>query len=905
MRSPLTELNNANEAIERSIDSLDMIGRGAVSQDVVSKLRHLVEAVAMLTVNGPAPFPGDYYRAVNPALKKLKNGRGTRFIPDFHDLLQKVVSHYVPDEDSSERLLLKYVEFLTLLKKHASDELNVSILANMDKIPVDEDPGLAEYHAAIAVAVDDFMLAYLPECGKERYYVRSAKPFYVNDGVYYETTLIPAFDLSSKFDHVLVFSSFRIPTSCAVRVDAKQTSIYGLGSRLPVTIVVGYETSVRPCELNAILKILGRRDLAKISGKYRSYKSLMAYMSANGATLLEVVQLPDDDYGAACNFIEKTGAECAVHALLDASRKALRVGASGSNVLKYLLAKPRNRVLKAQLGRAPNSKLGGLWLQNGCIPFDEQPYCTSLLQHEVAVEDLFSCIDPAAYKDNLLARRVSKIAADTGTLYVPDSEFGAFSDVDGLIESYNRSLFWGHSARRIAHEMGHLFMEGDEADACLILRSLLDLSGSGLGGYAAMADAWLDGNPAAVDDPAKKEALRVMFDETKVAFVYGSAGTGKTTMVNILCDCMDDVSKIAIATTNPAVDNLKRKIRDRDCECMTIAKYLNHGDRCGLLIIDECSTVSNRDMKEIVGRGTYDVLLLVGDERQIESINLGNWFSLARKFLPGKCVHEFLTPWRAANKDLSTLWTEVREMREGVAEVLAACGMTSRLDETVLVHACDDEIVLCLNYDGLYGINNMNKLLQTGNANRAVNWNLHTYKVGDPVLFNESNRFHPLLYNNLKGRIEAIDDSEPDSITFTVAVEKPMTVLSVRSYQGLKFVGSFGGKTSLSFTVLAASDEDDGELRDECVVPFQVAYAVSIHKAQGLEYSSVKLIVTKDVESRITHNIFYTAITRARERLCIYWSPEIQKKVLSSFSLANCNRDALLLSNRCGLALNP
>ena len=49
------------------------------------------------------------------------------------------------------------------------------------------------------------------------------------------------------------------------------------------------------------------------------------------------------------------------------------------------------------------------------------------------------------------------------------------------------------------------------------------------------------------------------------------------------------------------------------------------------------------------------------------------------------------------------------------------------------------------------------------------------------------------------------------------------------------------------------------------IVPFQVAYAVSIHKAQGLEYKSVKIVITNDVEELITHNIFYTAITRAKE----------------------------------------
>ena len=52
----------------------------------------------------------------------------------------------------------------------------------------------------------------------------------------------------------------------------------------------------------------------------------------------------------------------------------------------------------------------------------------------------------------------------------------------------------------------------------------------------------------------------------------------------------------------------------------------------------------------------------------------------------------------------------------------------------------DDEIVLCLNYDGLYGINNMNKILQSGNKNEAVVWNYHTYKVGDPIFVQGSVR---------------------------------------------------------------------------------------------------------------------------------------------------------------------
>ena len=77
----------------------------------------------------------------------------------------------------------------------------------------------------------------------------------------------------------------------------------------------------------------------------------------------------------------------------------------------------------------------------------------------------------------------------------------------------------------------------------------------------------------------------------------------------------------------------------------------------------------------------------------------------------------------------------------------------------------------------------------------------------------------------------------------------------------------------------ASSDDDDDAL--DATVPFQVAYAVSIHRAQGLEYDSVKVVVTHDNEDDVSHSIFYTAITRARDQLKIFWTPESQQKVLS------------------------
>ena len=96
-----------------------------------------------------------------------------------------------------------------------------------------------------------------------------------------------------------------------------------------------------------------------------------------------------------------------------------------------------------------------------------------------------------------------------------------------------------------------------------------------------------------------------------------------------------------------------------------------------------------------------------------------------------------------------------------------------------------------------------------------------------------------------------------------------------------------------------ASDEDDDSLNT--TVPFQVAYAVSIHKAQGLEYDSVKIVITDANEDDITHSIFYTAVTRAREHLKIFWTPETQQGVLKRLCHSANRKDVALLASRNSL----
>ena len=369
-------------------------------------------------------------------------------------------------------------------------------------------------------------------------------------------------------------------------------------------------------------------------------------------------------------------------------------------------------------------------------------------------------------------------------------------------------------------------------------------------------------------------------------------------MVNHIAHYFNEKKKLFLAQTNPAIDNLKRKVSAQNSTFRTISSQILRSasdPEYDLLIIDECSTVSNADLIKVLEKVSFKLLVLVGDVYQIEAIRFGNWFGVIRSFIPSTSVFELTTPYRTSNTSLVDFWNKVRNIDDGIAEIMARNGYSTVLSEALFESHGRDEIILCLNYDGLYGINNINRFLQSGNPGAATTWRASTYKVGDPVLFHDSERFRPVIYNNLKGRIVGIE-SEHGWIRFDVELDRPISEFDVDGSE-LEWVEG----STVRFTVydFDASDDDDDSLNT--TVPFQVAYAVSIHKAQGLEYDSVKIVITNANEDDVTHSIFYTAVTRARERLQIFWTPETQQSVLQRFCRNINSKDVALIKIRRNL----
>ena len=306
-----------------------------------------------------------------------------------------------------------------------------------------------------------------------------------------------------------------------------------------------------------------------------------------------------------------------------------------------------------------------------------------------------------------------------------------------------------------------------------------------------------------------------------------------------------------------------------------------------IIFVDECSTIDNRIMRVFLDKVRRDALLVfAGDIYQIESIEFGNWFLYAKDIIntPGANV-ELLNTWRTKEPDLIGLWDEVRHCGGLMTEKLSMDGPFSEdIGENVFAGQENDEVVLCLNYDGKFGLNNMNSYFQSANTKgKAVVWQDWIYKVGDPILFNDTKRF-TILYNNLKGRIVDVEKVD-NCIWFTIDVAINITE-DICKREGIEWISAGDGYTRIKFEVQSFSDEDyekDASLRMMSIVPFQLAYAVSIHKAQGLEYDSVKVVIPRSNSERITHGIFYTAITRAKKKLKIYWSSETMEEIVSGF----------------------
>lgn len=880
-----TEISNCIEIV-----CLDSKCRDEVSRRIVRNLYDLCYASLILNA---------YKRGYSVVSEKLaweisQFNITTKYLYNFLKGL-KYIEHRVSLNGQAERLMLKYYNYLWEIREFLKRDFGINVLDNLEKFPLDLDTVDAEYYEMIAEKINNMDLT--PKNVRvSRYYVQKVAPFFVNGKRYFEITLQLAGLYSTKYNRVTVYSKKAVSADYSIQIAYTETEIELWGIKSNIKVLNDWKVAIDPSCLNKVAKMLHIRT--KISRTYGEYIQLMKVLTETGMNLLDIINLSNQKFEEIYNIIYGSTNTHDFGNVLAKVRNEYSKSSykKGKNVVCYALHNMREEILERLLPVPYNNYKcisGDLYIASGCYPFDKNPLISNLVGAKTSKNDRESIIQ-IVDDSSLVALAqpyimIENYISETGELLFEKDKILN----DDAIKNYNRSLDSWEKEKgfSIVKKDGLVCIESYFDTTVSILKYLSGLAHSTDRERKRENANFIKNCGIDFDDPIKKIALKYLFVSSDIMLIYGAAGTGKTTLINYISDLMKDSRKLYLTKTHTALQNVKRHLKhvDDNCEFSIIDSITRSNSMINydIVFVDECSTIDNRTMKELLNRiDGRTMFVLSGDIYQIESIDFGNWFYYAKDIIKTNGANvELNHTWRTDNEELKSLWAEVREKKPIITEKLAIDGpFSENLGENIFHIEDEDEdaVVLCLNYDGKFGLNNMNQYFQNANTkSESYSWEEWIYKIGDKIIFTNTKR-SSLLYNNLKGIIVDIKYGEK-KIIFTIDVK---TFLSEAQCKGetFEFIGTTDDGTRISLEIFSWDDELSEDDKIKTVIPFQLGYAISIHKAQGLEYKSVKIVIPSSNAEKITHSIFYTAITRAKENLKIFWSPETMEKIVKEFT---------------------
>jgi len=361
--------------------------------------------------------------------------------------------------------------------------------------------------------------------------------------------------------------------------------------------------------------------------------------------------------------------------------------------------------------------------------------------------------------------------------------------------------------------------------------------------------------------PEQIEALRCAA-KSKIMVLTGGPGTGKTTIINAVIRLFAS-SRCRILLAAPTGRAAKRMAESAGREAKTLHRLLEYSPRedgfarnennplaCGLLVVDEASmmdTVLAYHLLKAVPLGA--TLILVGDVNQLPSVGPGNVLRdiIASGSVPVVELREVFR--QAATSDIimnahavnrgevpslenprGRLSSDFYFFRENdpekVAELIVELVKNRIPDNFGFDPQCEIQVLTPM-HKGSAGAANLNVMLQQAlnPHGRGLQRGERRFCVGDKVM-QVRNNYEKDVYNGDIGRI-LLADPEERSVTV-----------------------SFDERN------IPYSWEELDELAP--------AYAISVHKSQGSEYTAVVMPLLVQHYMLLQRNLLYTAITRGK-----------------------------------------
>jgi len=359
----------------------------------------------------------------------------------------------------------------------------------------------------------------------------------------------------------------------------------------------------------------------------------------------------------------------------------------------------------------------------------------------------------------------------------------------------------------------------------------------------------------------QRRAVKESF-EKKILVITGGPGTGKTTIIKAVVDIFERWGRgvLLAAPTGRAAKRLSETTRR---EAKTIHRILEFRPKQGTfkrnerhplpgeaLVIDEFSMVDLPLMYHLLKAVPASMrLILVGDKDQLPSVGPG---SLLRDIIDSRRVDVVVLDQIFRQESESLIVLNAHRINRG--EPLVYPPRNDKTSDFYFIHQEDEKKVfetimnLCHSsipyrlhlpalspqiqvispmYKGLVGVDNLNRELQQrlNPVQEGLKLGTREIKVRDKVM-QLRNDYEKETFNGDIGQVVHIDK------------------------QKLRVFVDFDGRT--------VSYEKE-ELND-----IALAYAVSVHKAQGSEYQAVVMPLLTQHFILLQRNLFYTALTRAK-----------------------------------------
>ena len=381
----------------------------------------------------------------------------------------------------------------------------------------------------------------------------------------------------------------------------------------------------------------------------------------------------------------------------------------------------------------------------------------------------------------------------------------------------------------------------------------------------------------------QREAIREALQKSML-ILTGGPGTGKTTTLNAIIDLLEDEGlSIAIAAPTGRAAKRVSEVTGRDAktihrllevdfgssEVTTFVHNEQHPLKADAVVIDEMSMVDTTLFESLLrGCRMGCKLILVGDSDQLPSVGPGN---VLRDLIDSGCIPtvELKQVFRQAAEsrivtnahrivageypDLKTKDNDFFFLRrQSAAAVLSTVTelVAKRLPASYGYSPLEDIQVLTPQRKGDLGVGALNESLQAAlnppqKGKREYKSTFATFREGDKVLQTRNN--------------------------YDIEWKKPGT--------GEKGMGIYNGDIGIiqRIDLVGGTMEIDFDGRRceytlEMAPELDLAYAVTVHKSQGSEYSAVVLPIFGGYDKLYFRNLLYTAVTRARKLLIIVGS---------------------------------